>query len=192
MADERFFAALDAMKEQVDDLLRQAAEKKRFANSLAQMAGLEPVYSDVADPASSLGGASTIRADQFTNYNAPSAAARAFLELRGKDRGSVGIDVIYDALLKGGYGFTATNAEDAKNGLAIALGKDRLVRRLPNGTYGLLTWYPNARREPKDSKRTATSADGSTAAPVDSSASGDDEGDDEEDGDDEASEQQNA
>jgi len=73
--------------------------------------------------------------------------ARAFLEWRGQSKGAATVDAIYDALHRGGYSFGNVSASDAKNNLRIAMGKDREVRRLPNGHYGLWDWYPQVRRE---------------------------------------------
>lgn len=144
MADDRYRGAYDAAVEDVDSFLIQLAEKKRFANLIAEKAGMDPPYGDVETPV--VGKVATvIRADQFVNFPSPSAAARAFLEWRGQGKGSTSLDVIYDGLVDGGFAFTSTK-NDPKGGLKVALGKDALVLRLSNGTYGLRQWYPNVRR----------------------------------------------
>lgn len=144
MADQRVSGALEFIQEQIAAKLVEVATQKKLANSLAAAAGLEPPYADIEEPGA-VGQASAIRSDQFANHSAPSTAARAFLEMRGKTRGATTIDVIYEALVQGGYNFGASMS-DAKNGLRIALGKDSQVHRLPNGNYGLLQWYPNMGR----------------------------------------------
>lgn len=145
MADERYRAACEAAIEEVDAFLEKAAEKKKFANMLATMAGIDAPYDDVDVPQAS-GASLSIRSDQFANTSYPSVAARDFLALRGQAKGAADLDLIYDALVKGGFAFGSTK-NDARGGLKIALGKDGLVRRLPNGTYGLWEWYPNAKRD---------------------------------------------
>ncbi len=150
MPDDRYRAAYEAAVEEVDALLVQLADRKQFANMLAQRAGLEPPYRDTAAPA--VGGAVKIRADQFANYSAPSVAARAFLEWRGQPKGSATIDEIFDALEAGGFSF-GSKSNEAKGGLRIALAKDEKVKKLPNNTYGLWAWYPDAKRERLRSKK---------------------------------------
>jgi hypothetical protein len=154
VADDRFIGAIEAVKEQVDTLLREVAEKKKAANLLAQMAGLEPLYADIEAPLGASG--STIKPDQFVNYKGPSAAARAYLTMRGKQIGAATVDTIYDALSRGGFTFNGGESQ-AKNGLVIAMGKDHKLRRLSNGYYGLTEWYPEAKRV-----RRGGSAEGAT------------------------------
>jgi hypothetical protein len=161
MADPRLIPAIDALKEEVDDLLRQVADQKKLANALAAKAGVAPPYDDVSAPAG--GSANVIRADQFANHSAPSAAARAYLEMRGPQLGAASVDVIFDALQRGGFAFTMRD-DAAKKGLSIALGKDSNVRYLKGSqTWGLWSWYPHAKR---DKEKKSTSADGSTEAPA--------------------------
>lgn len=143
MADERYKAACEKAIEEVDALLAKVAEKKKFANLLAQMADLAAPYEDIEAPA--VGAAGTLRADQFANHATPSAAARAFLEFRGQAKGAASLEVIAEALEQGGFAFGSMK-NDPRGGLRIALGKDGQVRRLANGTYGLWDWYPNAKR----------------------------------------------
>ena len=47
--------------------------------------------------------------------------------------------------------YRAGTGAQKKGGLRVALGKDALVRRLPNGSYGLWVWYPNV-KQPKGKK----------------------------------------
>jgi hypothetical protein len=146
MADPRYHAALEAKMEEIVALQAKLAEEQRFANMLATMAGETAPFENVESPAAVASAA--IRSDQFANYGAPSEAARAFLSWRGQSKGSASLEVIFDALEKGGFIFGSTK-NDAKGGLRIAMGKDSLVHRLPNGTYGLREWYPNARKPAK-------------------------------------------
>jgi hypothetical protein len=168
MTDDRFLPAIQAIQEQIRDLELQVIEKKKAANVVAQIAGSEPLYSDVDQPAQTTTGVGAIRADQFANYSAPSAAARAYLEARGLKLGATTIDVIFDALQRGGFAFQLRD-EAAKNGLSIALGKDSRIRYLKgNQSYGLWSWYPQAKRD-KD-RKSSTSSDGSVDAPEDDDA----------------------
>jgi hypothetical protein len=117
---------------------------QRAANTLAESLGVPLPYDVQAEGSTPAVAARTIRADQFANYGAPSTAARAFLEWRGKERGAAAAEEIYDALVLGGFAFDARNPESAKQGLRIALAKDQQIHKLANGAYGLAAWYPNA------------------------------------------------
>jgi hypothetical protein len=175
MPDDRYRLAFEAATEEVDELLKQVVEKKRFANLLAAKAGVEEPYEIDDEPTGNGAVASTIRADQFANYSFPSEAARAFLAQRGPTKGAVELDAIFDALQRGGFAWGSAK-NDPKGGLRIALGKDGQVRRLANGTYGLWEWYPNAKRPSATVTRRRTSA---ASASADTGAD-DDETDDEE------------
>lgn len=169
MADDRANGAIELLKEMIDKLLAEVAEKKKMANQFAEIAGLPKVYDDIDEPQQTAG--ANLRPDMFANFSAPSAAARAFLEWRTAAKGATTADVIYEALVKGGYSFGASNASDAKNNLRIAMGKDREVRRLPNGAYGLWDWYPNAKRDDEPARVAAPRV---TRAPRVSERSGED------------------
>ncbi len=153
MTDERYKTAFDASMQDVEKVQVQLAEKKKIANTMASLYGVEAPFTDVDVPAAS---GAVIRADLFANYTAPSEAARAFLKLRDGEKGSATLDAIFEALESGGFVFGSTKNE-AKGGLRIALGKDSLARKLPNGTYGLWEWYPNAKRD-REKKKTAGGA----------------------------------
>ena len=161
MADDRLLAAIEAIREQVAELSAEIADAKRTANSLAKRAGLAPIYNDADAPAATASLA--IRADAFANFSAPSTAARAFLEARGQTVGSATVEQILDALKRGGFAFGP--GIDPENALRIALGKDALVRRLPNGTFGLEAWYPQARKERDETtgKKKGAKANGDAA-----------------------------
>jgi hypothetical protein len=155
MADERYKGALEAAVEEVDKLLAVVAEKKRFANMLAPMAGVDPPYADVESP-SAIGGA-TIRADQFTSIGAPSVAAREYLKIRGREKGAATFEHIYDALVRGGFIFSKG---DSKAGLKIAMGKDEKLIKLPNEAYGLREWYGGAKKLDREKKGGAPADEG--------------------------------
>lgn len=140
-------AALDAMIEEISESAAALNELMMAANRWALGRGLEPPYPGV-DSGTTSRTVVQLRADQFADFNAPSAAARAFLELRGREVGAATIEEIFDALKRGGYGFDPKlDDAGAKGGLKIALAKDANVTKLPNGAFGLTSWYPNRERE---------------------------------------------
>lgn len=60
---------------------------------------------------------------------------------------------IFDVLKAGGFQFETKNDDVALVSLRATLRKNnRVFHRLPTGTYGLLTWYPNA-KPPKESTK---------------------------------------
>ncbi len=122
---------------------------KRAVNDMCSDAGAEPLYPHTSASDAS-GDLSTLRSDQFygqTIYG----AARSFLEMRKTaGLGAASVNDIYAALRRGGYKFEAKDDENAKNGLRVSLRKQSTIfHRLPNGDYGLLSWYPKA-KPPKD------------------------------------------
>jgi hypothetical protein len=147
MADNRYLAAYQASLEDVEAAERIVAEKKKVSNMLAPLAGVEAPFADADAPAAA--GLSAIKIDQFTSMGAPSVAARAYLEMRGKEKGAATFDQIFEALQRGGYVF---GKGDAKAGLKIAMGKDEKLLKLPNDAYGLREWYGGAKKLDKPKK----------------------------------------
>jgi len=69
---------------------------------------------------------------------------------------------IYQALEQGGYVFEARNSEIAMVGMrALLRTQPNVFHRLPQGTWGLTSWYPDAKKpkaettKPKKKKATA-------------------------------------
>ena len=79
------------------------------------------------------------------------SAVREILEMRkAGGLGAASVNEIYDMLVTGGFHFDAKDDENAKRSLRISLTKNSaLFHRVPNGQYGLLSWYP-AVKTPKD------------------------------------------
>ncbi|HEU0052539.1 MAG TPA: hypothetical protein VFQ39_05150, partial [Longimicrobium sp.] len=126
---------------------------KRAANALCQLEGREPVYAEVEQRTERA--AYSIRRDQW--YGQPlSTAVREYLSMRrASNRGPATVNEIYEALANGGFLFEAKGAENAKRGLRISLRKNSSIfHRLPDGSYGLIEWYPEAKarkdREPEE------------------------------------------
>jgi len=149
MSEEFVNRTIELVQTQVQDLERQLQEKKRVANDLCALNGRAPIYADTGS--SSV--ATSIRSDEF--YGKPLATVvRTVLEKRAAaNLGAATVNEIYDAMVQGGYPFDAKNDENAKRGLYISLGKNSTTfHKLPNGTYGLLDWYPamKGKREADD------------------------------------------
>jgi hypothetical protein len=147
----------DLQKSLIEDE-RKVLDKKRLINQLAEHAGMGRIYSDAAlqsGPSVNL----AIRSDQF--YGQPLASSiREVLEMRkALNQGPATVNEIHQALVEGGFAFDTKNEENAKRGLRISITKNTsLFHKLPNGKFGLLEWYPNA-KQPKASKATADADD---------------------------------
>ncbi len=118
------------------------AEQKRVVNGLCLSAGRPILYADIERKTGDL---IFIRTDEF--YGQPLATAmRSVLEKkRAGGNGPATVREIYDALVSGGFKFEAKD-ENALRGLRQSLTKNSAVfHKLPNGSYGLLEWYPNAK-----------------------------------------------
>lgn len=118
------------------------AEQKRVVNGLCLSAGRPIMYADIERKSGDL---IFIRTDEF--YGQPLATAmRSVLEKkRAGGNGPATVREIYDALISGGFKFEAKD-ENALRGLRQSLTKNSAVfHKLPNGSYGLLEWYPNAK-----------------------------------------------
>jgi hypothetical protein len=143
--------AIDELVAEITDGETELRKKKETVNTLCQVDGRPAVYT-LADPASSI--PTRIRSDQF--YGQPLASAvRTILEMRRQqDLGAATNNEIYDALIAGGYQFNTKSEDVARNSLRNSLSKNTTTfHKLPNGRFGMLSWYPNA----KPSKPTTSS-----------------------------------
>ncbi len=129
---------IEFLQNQIREEERGTAEKRRMANSLAGLIGRAPIYTNV-EPTQA---GTVLRSDEFYG-KALTSAARTILERR--DAGGLGaasVDALYADLLRGGFQFDAKNDGTAKRSLAISLAKNSyLFHRLPNGDWGLVSWY---------------------------------------------------
>lgn len=159
--NEKLTAAIEALQEELQLQMSAVADTKRMINGLLRRNGQDPIYEDATETAIS----SSIRADQF--YGKPLAtAAREYLEIR-RNKGAVESVEILQGLQSGGFDFTTTGwkEKDYHRMLAISLAKNTsMFHKLPNGTFGLLSWYPNAsarktEKATEDAKKTPTEAD---------------------------------
>jgi hypothetical protein len=142
---EKFQPAIDALQSELLDLEQQMLETKQVINRLCAKAGIDPLYPDATQSTvnNTLGG---LRSDSFYG-KAITTAAREFLEMRKMaGLGPATPREIYEALVKGGYTFESKDDTTALIGVRATIRKNSSIfHRLPNGTYGLLSWYPNAR-----------------------------------------------
>ncbi len=138
--------------------LLAASEKKSVSlraaiNTLCEEAGQPPRYPDAAASGDATAGFSQIQSDTFYGKR-QSTAIRVYLEMRkAQGQGPATPREIFEALKAGGYQFETKDETVALIGLRALLRKNSVTfHKLPNGSYGLLTWYPDAKAGKADEK----------------------------------------
>lgn len=169
--NEKLAPAIEVLKDEIADHERQARELKKLVNVLSKKAGGPELYPNVeAEQATTT--IASIKADTFYG-KVIGTAAREYLEMRkAANLGPATPREIYDALVQGGYQFETKNEQVALVSLRSNLRKNsRTFHKLPNGQYGLLAWYPNAKpakasasEQDDDEDDTKTAADTGSAA----------------------------
>jgi len=149
--DETLSAAIDVLLAKLEEQTRATIETKRTINSLRQMMGEEPLFQD-EELQTSPADFSPSRPDLY--YGKPLATAcRDYLERR--KRACTAEDIL-KGLEQGGFDFESTGwrEKDRLRSLSISLAKNTAIfHRLPNGTFGLLSWYPEvAKRKGEQEK----------------------------------------
>ena len=154
--EEHLEKTLDQAKRKLAEQEQSVVDTKKFINQLCHFGGLPPMY-PITDEKSSAG-LGSIRRDSFYGKSA-TTAVREFLEMRhSSGMGAATHSEIIEALKLGGFDFTQLSSEEhiAHRTVAITLGKNSSIfHKLPNGNWGLLAWYPEA-REKKKQKQTET------------------------------------
>jgi hypothetical protein len=147
---EEFKPAIDTLLLDLADQEKQVMDTKLVINRLCSRAGIDPLFPDAA-AATSSAGVGSIRPDSFYG-KVLNTAAREYLEMRkAANLGPATPREVYEALVKGGYAPDTKDETNAIIGVRATLRKNSSVfHRLPNGTYGLLSWYPNAKPQRDD------------------------------------------
>lgn len=142
---EEMKPAIDALVADLADQEKQVVETKLLINRLCTRSGMEPLYPDAATTPNS-GSIGAMRPDSFYG-KVLNTAAREYLEMRrSANLGPATPREVYEAITKGGYASEAKDENIAMVAVRATLRKNSSVfHRLPNGTYGLLSWYPNAK-----------------------------------------------
>lgn len=159
-------AAIEALERRLADMERKGNALVEVINDLRKEDGLPP-----RPPFGRGGGGSTdtpgatvtlsqIRPDTFYGKKLQTAV-REYLEMRkAEEAGPAKPRVIYEAITSGGYEFEAKTPDVALVGLRALLRKrSNVFEKLPNGTYGLTSWYPGAKRAKSTSPPSASEDD---------------------------------
>jgi hypothetical protein len=155
-------AAIEQLEKRLADHERKANALIEIINDLRAEDGLQPLPpfgGGGGGTHAESGGTTQIKPDSFYGKKLQTAV-REFLEMRhavARGTNPATPKEIYEAIVKGGYQFEAKNADVAMVGLRALLRKrTAFFHKLPNGTYGLTSWYPDAKKP----KGAATEDDG--------------------------------
>jgi len=144
--NENILSTIEVLTKKVASKEEEANKLKKLINELCAEEGIEPKYPHVSESA---GSSAVMRSDQFYGQTL-TAAIRNYLEIRKSGNlGPASPIEIYSAIADGGYKFGTDNLENAKISVSNAIRKSSSIfHRLPNGKYGLLSWYPSAKAVP--------------------------------------------
>ncbi|MGY2991189.1 hypothetical protein [Bradyrhizobium sp. USDA 4508] len=155
--------AIDEIVAEITAMENAVRDKKKTVNTLCGVAGREEMYV-LMDTPEAAAMPTRIRPDQF--YGQPLASAvRTILEMRKQQNlGAATNNEIFDALIAGGYTFNTKSDDVARASLRNSLSKNTVTfHKLPNGRFGLLSWYPNAKQS--KSSGTTNNGNGESAEP---------------------------
>ena len=163
MEKDELIAVIGHFQKKVDDAERELRELKKMVNMLCQDAGLPPRFVDIGNSRDAEA-ITRIKPDSFYGKQL-STAIREFLTMRkSQDMGPAKPREIFESLRLGGYEFETKDDEIALNSLRATLRKNSAVfHRLPNGSYGLLAWYPDAKKSKNSDEKSYKDEDGSGA-----------------------------
>lgn len=156
MADHtELMPAINMLQQELDDAERQAAGIRDALNLLRKRAGLGPIAANAV--AGQPAGITQIKSDTFYGKR-QQTAVREYLEMRKlQDLGPAKPREIFEALKAGGFQYETKDDNVAMVGLRALLRKRTgIFHKMPNGSYGLTSWYPHAKASKSEA---ATGAD---------------------------------
>jgi hypothetical protein len=149
-------AALETLEARLSDVVRKGNALVEVINDLRAADGLPPLPplgggdgGVGVGHSSGSGAVMQIKPDSFYGKKLQTAI-REYLELRyaivhGTNPATP--KEIYEAITAGGYQFEAKTPDIAMVGMRALLRKrTAFFHKLPNGTYGLTSWYPDAKK----------------------------------------------
>jgi hypothetical protein len=140
--------AIEVLRQKITSKEDEATKLKQVVNEFCADENEPPIYPNITTDSVS---AAQLRSDQFYG-DTLSGAARTYLEMRkASGGGAASVEEIYQALKAGGYSFDTKNETNARNGVRLALRKNSVTfHKLPNGQYGLCSWYGVKGAKPED------------------------------------------
>jgi hypothetical protein len=170
-----FAPAIDALEKDLLEAERKANEIKSAINTLCIHAGLPARYQvGASGPSRTI---TEIRSDTFYGKKM-STAIREYMDMRkAADLGPAKPRDVYDALVKGGFQFGSKDENVAMTVLRATMRKNSTTfHRLPDGAYGLLAWYPDAKATKDGAQSKGTSQDDDAEADIDNEEAEEDKG----------------
>ncbi len=149
--------AIATLERRRTELLGTVSEVERSINLLCSEAGHPPRYADTTSTA----GSKLVQISDDTFYGKKQTPAmREYLEMRrAQGLGPATAREIYNALISGGYVFEAKEEETRLVSMrALLRTQPTVFHRLPQGTWGLLAWYPDAKKSADDGRPKKTAA----------------------------------
>ncbi len=139
--------AITLLRGKLEAAERNVTALRSALDTLLEAAGMPPLPPRGGGDGVAATTITTIKNDTFFGKR-QQTAIREFLEMRrAVDLGPATPREIYDALKQGGYQFEAKNDEIALVGLRALLRKrSQFFTKLPNGSYGLASWYEHAKK----------------------------------------------
>lgn len=165
--------AIDALEKRLADLERKGNALVAVINDMRAEDGMPPLppfgggSGGGVDTVGRGSVPTTIKPDTFYGKKAHTAI-REYLDMRkaaGSGPGTV--REIFEALKAGGLQFGAQDEKDAMDGLRVLMRKrTHFFHKMPNGTYGLTAWYPNARPARPAARANAETTGGTDPMPT--------------------------
>lgn len=166
--EDHLLKTLEQAKRKLAEQEAAVITTKKLINQLCEFGGVKPLYADADFTPSTSAGLGAIRSDYFYGKSA-TTAVREYLEMRANSQlGAATFAEIIEALKSGGFDFRALSEDDmvAQRTVSITMGKNsNIFHRLPNGNWGLLSWYPEAKERKKkpDAKPEESASTGSSS-----------------------------
>lgn len=137
---QEFRPAIEALQKDISKDEHKIIEKKKLANWLCGLAGVDFLYRNIG--VVSEAGLGVIKGGAF-NGKSIVTAAREYLDLRRvSGLGPATPREVYEALKEGGIVF---DSKKQTNSITVVRGAMRkasaVFHRLPNGRFGLVKWY---------------------------------------------------
>jgi hypothetical protein len=139
--------AIAMLERGIEEAQQKIRTLRAAINALCEQAGLPARYAEADLIAGGAARLTQIQDDTFYGKK-QTPAMREYLEMRkAQGLGPAKPREFYEALKAGGYQFDAKDDETAIVGLrALLRTQPQIFHRLPQGTYGLTVWYPDAKK----------------------------------------------
>jgi hypothetical protein len=135
--------AVEALRNQLHEQEAEANETRKMINSLLRRMGEDLEFPEAESGQMQMRMNGAVRPDQYYG-KAFATAAQEYLERRKQ---ACSAEEIMTALEQGGFDFKKLGWKERKDWprlTAISLAKNnQKFHKLPNGTFGLLSWYPD-------------------------------------------------